>query len=127
VLGAFGADFLYDVYDGNRATNAALSKQAKALLDSEAVAAQQSPALKVLLELPKAKTEGCAALKKLLPRVTESADARSVPSLTRLTERRGCGFLGLRDCFACLRTDKGKDLAAAQKAAAERPAPRVGK
>jgi hypothetical protein len=32
----------------------------------------------------------------------------------------------LRDCFACLRSEKGKDLAAAQKAAAERPAPQVG-
>jgi eukaryotic-like serine/threonine-protein kinase len=127
VLGPFGADFLYDVYESNRATNAALSKQAKALLDSDAVVAQQSPALKVLLELPKTKTEGCGAVKKLLPRVTESADARSLPALTRLSERRGCGFLGLRDCFACLRTDKGKELAAAQKAAAERPAPSLGK
>ncbi|HEX2875341.1 MAG TPA: protein kinase [Polyangiaceae bacterium] len=126
LLGAGGADFLYDVYDTNRTTNAALSKQAKTLLDSEAVQAQQSPALKVALELPKAKTEGCNAVKKLLPRVQASGDARVASLLSRLSERRGCGFLGLRDCFACLRAANGKELAAAQKAAAERPAPKSG-
>jgi serine/threonine-protein kinase len=126
VLGAGGADFLYDVYDDNRSTNAALSKQAKALLDSSAVASHQSPALQVALELPKAKAEGCIAVKKLLPRVQQHGDVRSLSTLTKLADRRGCGFLGLRDCFACLRSDKGKDLAAAQKAAAERPAPQVG-
>jgi len=125
-LGAGGADFLYDVYDSNRTTNAPLSKQAKLLLDSDPVQAQQSPALKLALELPKAKTDGCNAVKKLLPRIEESGDIRLVPLLTRLGERRGCGFLGLRDCFACLRTANGKDLAAAQKAASERPAPKVG-
>ena len=125
-LGAGGADFLYDVYDGNRTSNATLSKQAKALLDSDAVAAQQSPALKVALELAKAKADGCGAVKKLLPRLQESGDMRSVPQLTRLSERRGCGFLGLRDCFACLRTANGKELTAAQKAASERPAPKTG-
>jgi len=125
-LGPAGADLLYDVYDSNRTTNAALSKQAKLLLDSDAVSRQQSPALRVALELTKAKTEGCAAIKKLLPRVQESGDVRSLPLLSRLTDRRGCGFLGLRDCFACLRTEKGKELAAAQKAAGERPAPKLG-
>ncbi len=126
VLGAGGADFLYDVYDSNRTTNATLSKQAKVLLDSDAVQAQQSPALKLAFELFKAKTDGCSAVKKLLPRIEESGDIRVVPALTRLGERRGCGFLGLRDCFACLRSANGKDLAAAQKAASARPAPKVG-
>jgi tRNA A-37 threonylcarbamoyl transferase component Bud32 len=123
-LGAGGADFLYDVYDSNRTTNAPLSKRAKLLLDSDAVATQQSEALKVALDLAKAKSEGCAAVKKLLPRVLASGDARSAPTLTRLADRRGCGFLGLRDCFGCLRA--GKDLANAQKAVAERPAPKLG-
>jgi eukaryotic-like serine/threonine-protein kinase len=126
VLGAGGADLLYDVYDGNRTSNATLSKQAKALLDSDAVQASQSSALKVALELPRAKIEGCMAVKKLLPRVLESGDARAVPLLTRLGEKRGCGFLGLRDCFACLRAANGKDLAAALKASAERPSPKPG-
>jgi len=127
VLGAGGADFLYDVYDDNRTSNAALSKQAKALLDSDAVQAHQSEALKVALELPEAKKDSCGAVKKLMPRVQESGDARVSASLTRLADRRGCGFLGLRDCFACLRTASGKDFAAAQKAVADRPAPNVGR
>jgi eukaryotic-like serine/threonine-protein kinase len=126
VLGAGGADLLYDVYDSNRTTKASLSKQAKALLDSDAVQASQSPPLKIALELPKAKAEGCTAVKKLLPRVLESGDGRVVPLLTRLGEKRGCGFLGLRDCFACLRTANGKELAAALKASAERPSPKAG-
>jgi eukaryotic-like serine/threonine-protein kinase len=126
VLGGGGADFLYDVYDDNRTSNAALSKQAKALLDSEPVQAHQSEALKVALELPEAKKDSCGAVKKLMPRVQESGDARVAPILTRLADRRGCGFLGLRDCFSCLRTASGKDFAAAQKAVADRPAPKVG-
>jgi eukaryotic-like serine/threonine-protein kinase len=125
-LGAPGADLLYELYDTNRTTNPTLSKQAKALLDSEAVVAVQSPALKLALELPKAKTEGCAAVKKLLPRIQQSGDARLVPTLTRMNDRRGCGFLGLRDCFACLRAKKGEELGAALKAASERPAPKNG-
>jgi serine/threonine-protein kinase len=123
-LGASGADLLYDVYDSKRSSDPALSKQAKALLDGEAVQQHASPALKVALELPKAKAEGCQAVKKLLPRVQESGDIRVAATLTRLADRRGCGFLGLRDCFPCLRA--GKDLATAQKAVSERPAPKVG-
>ena len=125
-LGAGGADLLYELWDSNKTTNAALSKQAKAALESEAVMKNASDALKVALELPKAKTEGCDAVKKLLPQVLENGDTRSVPTLTRLADRRGCGFLGLRDCFGCLRSAKGKDLADAKKAASERPAPKVG-
>jgi eukaryotic-like serine/threonine-protein kinase len=123
-LGAAGADFLYAVYDNNKTANAALSKHAKTLLDGEAVQKHASAALKVALDLPKAKTEGCAAVKKLLPRIQESGDARVLPTLARFADRRGCGFLGLKDCFSCLR--QGKDLANAQKAAAQRPAPSVG-
>jgi eukaryotic-like serine/threonine-protein kinase len=123
-LGPAGADLLYEIYDGKRTSDAALSKQAKALLDSDAVQGRASPALKIALELPKAKTDGCQAVKKLLPRIQESGDVRVAPLLSRLADRRGCGFLGLRDCFACLRS--GKDFANAQKAVAERPAPKVG-
>ncbi len=123
-LGARGADFLYDVWDDKQPANAALSKQAKALLDTETVQLHASAALKVALDLPKAKTEGCQAVKKLLPRVEESGDARVVPQLTRFGDRRGCGFLGLGDCFSCLR--RGKELSNAQKAASTRPAPQVG-
>jgi len=125
-LGAGGADLLYDLWESNKTVNSALSKQAKAVLESEAVAKSASAALRVALDLPKAKTEGCEAVKKLLPQVQESGDARVVPMLSRLSDTRGCGFLGLRDCFGCLRKAKGKELADAKKAASERPAPKVG-
>ena len=123
-LGPGGADFLYDVWNDNRVSNAPLSKQAKTALDSELVAQHASPALKVALELPRAKASGCQAVKKLSPSIQESGDARVVPALTKLQERRGCGFLGLGDCFDCLR--RGKDLANALKSVAQRPAPKVG-
>jgi serine/threonine-protein kinase len=123
-LGTGGADFLYGVWDDKQPASAALSKQAKALLDSESVQLHASAALKVALDLPKAKTEGCQAVKKLLPRIEESGDARVLPQLTRLGDRRGCGFLGLGDCFGCLR--RGKELSNAQKAVSARPAPQVG-
>jgi hypothetical protein len=117
---------LYDLWESNKASNAALSKLARAQLEGDAVRKNASEALKIALELPKAKTAGCKAVKALLPRIREHGDLRVVPTLTRLADRRGCGFLGLRDCFECLRSAKGKDLADAKKAASERPAPKVG-
>jgi serine/threonine-protein kinase len=124
LLGAAGADIVYRVWEDTKTRNPALAKQAKALLDSEPVYGHASAALKLVLDLNKAKAAGCSAVKKLLPRIAEAGDARAVPLLARMNERRGCGFLGLRDCYGCLRS--GKDLKAAQESAAARPAPSFG-
>ncbi|HEX3852512.1 MAG TPA: hypothetical protein VHW01_16200, partial [Polyangiaceae bacterium] len=100
---------------------AALAKQARALLDDDAERAKAAPPLKVLLELGKAQKEGCASVKKWLGRAATEGDARVVPALKRFDDRRGCGFLGLADCYGCLRA--GKDLANTADLAAARPAP----
>jgi serine/threonine-protein kinase len=122
-LGASGADILYDVWESSKAVpaRAALAKQARALLDDDAERAKAAPPLKVLLELGKAQKEGCASVKKWLGRAATEGDARVVPALKRFDDRRGCGFLGLADCYGCLRA--GKDLANTADLAAARPAP----
>jgi len=122
-LGANGVDLLYDVWDSSKAvpSRAPLSKAARGYLDDDAVRAKASPALKLLLELGKAQKEGCAGVKRWLGRAATEGDARVVPALKRFDDRRGCGFLGLNDCYSCLRA--GKELGAAASGAAARPAP----
>lgn len=122
-LGAAGVDLLYDVWDSSKAvpSRAATTKLARTYLDDDTVRAKGSPALKLLLELGKAQKEGCASVKRWLARAASDGDARVVPALKRFDDRRGCGFLGLSDCYYCLRS--GKDLGAAANGAATRPAP----
>jgi hypothetical protein len=118
---------VYDVWESAKsaANRAALAKQARAYLDDDAVRAKASPALKVLLELAKAQKEGCAGVKRWLARATSYGDARVVPALKRFEDRRGCGFLGLSDCYSCLRA--GKDLGTTASSAAARSAPNFGR
>jgi hypothetical protein len=122
-LGASGVDLTYDVWDSSKAvpSRAAISKLARAYLDDDAVRAKATPALRLLLELGKAQKEGCASVKRWLTRAASEGDARVLPALKRFDDRRGCGFLGLSDCYYCLRS--GKDLGAAANGAAARPAP----
>jgi len=122
-LGPEGADLLYDAWESSRGVpnKSIVAKRARALLDDEAVREKASPALKVLLELGKAQKEGCASVKRWLTRAAADGDMRLVPSLKRFDDRRGCGFLGLGDCYSCLRA--GKDLSATADSAGARPAP----
>lgn len=103
-LGASGADLVYDLWLSLRAdpaekptAGAVLSRLDRAPLNDAA-----SPALKVALGLNSAK--GCAAFKKIMPSAAEHADQRALGKLQPLTQRSGCGFLGLRDCYSCLRS-----------------------
>ena len=123
-LGSGGVDIVYDVWESSKAvpSRATLTKLARGYLDEDAVRAKASPALKVLLELGKAQKEGCASVKRWLARAASEGDARVVPVLKRFDDRRGCGFLGLGDCYSCLRA--GKDLGSTADSAAARPAPR---
>ena len=122
-LDSRGLDLVYDVWESSRnvPSRAALAKQARALLDDDALRARASPALKLLLELGKAQKEGCAAVKRWLARASTEGDSRVMPVLKRFEDRRGCGFLGLGDCYYCLRA--GKELAGTASSVAARPAP----
>jgi hypothetical protein len=116
-----GADLIYAVWEANRRdrTKADVTKLAKGYLESDALRAHASPALLIALDLHKA--QGCQQYKKLLPRAVEHADTRSLPQLKSLSATRGCGFLGLRDCYGCLRGNK--DFAVALANAQQRTAP----
>ena len=122
-LGAAGLDLIYDVWESSKAvpSRASLSKQARAYLDDDALRAKASPALKVLLELNKAQKEGCGSVKKWLARAASEGDARVLPALKRFDDHRGCGFLGLSDCYSCLRA--GKDVGTTADKVAAKPGP----
>jgi len=118
-LGAPGVDLLFDVWLATKEKTAA-TLGARKWLDSDAVRAAASPAAKLALELRE--TKGCSALRELLPRARASGDERSLAPLKRLQVKSGCGFLGLKDCYGCLRGEGA--LEQAQSAVSDRPAPR---
>ncbi|MET0793773.1 MAG: serine/threonine-protein kinase [Polyangiaceae bacterium] len=122
-LGASGLDLIYDVWESSKAvpSRAAVTKQARSYLDDDALRAKATPALKVLLEVNKAQKEGCGGVKKWLARAATEGDSRIVPALKRFEDRRGCGFLGLSDCYYCLRASK--DLGTTADKVAAKPGP----
>lgn len=114
-----GPDLLYEVWT-NRAMPTGSAELAHALLYSRDVRPGASPALAVALELRGA--EGCEAVQAALPKTQSEGDARALPSLIKLTSRRGCGAKKRDDCYACLRSQT-KQIIASTKAAKERRAP----
>ncbi len=119
-LGPRGADLIFDVWASTKSKEH--KKLAWELLAKGKAGKEASPALAVAIDLVKAKT--CGEYKAVLPRAAAHADARSEKRLAALTHRRGCGFLGLGDCFECLR--RTSELSDALKSAKARPAPVVG-
>ncbi len=117
-LGSAGVDIIYEVATSSRVRRP-LAQHAKELLERDAVKSKASDALKVALELRK--THKCKDVKELLSRVQKEGDRRCLGKLKRLKSHRGCGFLGLGDCYGCLR--KGSELSDATKAVEGRPGP----
>jgi hypothetical protein len=118
-LGKPGADLLFDVWFSTVGKTAA-TRAAKEWLDSEAV--RKNAAASLLLALQIREIKGCSAIADLLPRLTKDGDERSLGTLKRLQGDSGCGFLGLEDCYPCLRKGTGLDDAIA--AVSARPAPK---
>ena len=81
-------------------------RAAKSLTKAD-VRANASESTSVMLDLKSAKK--CEDKRELLDRVKESGDARLLPSLKAMKSPRGCGFMGMRDCFSCLRKDTSLD------------------
>lgn len=120
-FGATGPDLLYDVWTDDAAAHRAAADEARALLENASVRAKATPALAILLKLRDA--DSCGEAKDLLPEANRNADSRAVPVLRRFKPHRGCGFLGLGSCNACLSGVTAlKDAIAA---AASRPAPEL--
>jgi hypothetical protein len=101
-LGASGVDLLFDVWISKQ-EKTPTTRAARKWLDTETVRAQGSPAAKMALTVRE--TKGCSALRELLPKARTEGDERSLGTLKRLTAKSGCGFLGLEDCYSCLRSD----------------------
>ncbi len=120
-LGSRGADLVFAVWSEAAAGRAprADAKRAKKLIDQPGLRKLASPALTATLAL--VDSRGCGDFKRALPKLISDGDDRASSLLRRLSHDQGCGFLGLSDCYSCLRGSKA--LPDAIAAAKSRPAP----
>ncbi len=104
-LGAHGADLIYDVYLDHlgEAGMTPVVARAMNLAKSGALDEQATPELKVALALQHARL--CGEYRSIIPDAALHADDRSLAKLRALTARRGCGPMGNKDCFLCLRKE----------------------
>jgi eukaryotic-like serine/threonine-protein kinase len=108
-LGARGVDLLLELTaksarsSPRHAFAAATQKRLADSLASPDVRAHASSSAAVVLELKDAKR--CEAKKAALAHATSNGDERSLAYLKPLVARSGCGFLGVADCWSCLRRD----------------------
>lgn len=122
--GALSADLLYEMWTGSVARTSA-TELARSLVFSKEVRAKASPELAVALDLRIAET--CEQNQKLLPRVEDKGDRRSLPLLAKLARRFGCGANKRQDCYQCLRDDKALDDAMTAVKKRREPRPFSGK
>lgn len=98
-LGEAGVELLYDLTV--KQTGARWKPRLNQSLTKADVLAKATPALRVAIDLRAARR--CETKRELLRRAQKEGDRRSLVQLRSLTERRGCGFLNLQDCWPCLR------------------------
>jgi serine/threonine-protein kinase len=101
-LGASGADMLYEMAYGSSPSSSLASHAKKSLTHGE-VTRSATPALQVALDLRAAKD--CESKKELLTKAGTVGDARSLAIVESYAKRGGCGFLGMSDCYGCMRKD----------------------
>jgi len=109
-LGAKGPDLLYDLSTTKGLSSRALARVKQTLVKPE-VKARMTPTLALVVEFRAASS--CEAKKALLGRAKEQGDARLLASLRTLQVPKGCGFLGLGDCWSCMRRDNALGAAIA--------------
>jgi eukaryotic-like serine/threonine-protein kinase len=101
-LGSKGPDLLFDLSTTRGLAPRALARVKQTLVKPD-VKARMSPALLLIVDFRAA--TGCEAKRALLSRAKEQGDARLLSSLRSLQAPKGCGFLGLGDCWSCMRRD----------------------
>ena len=103
-MGTRGVDILYDIaYGASGHMYQAAAARARHSLVMDDVRSHGSAALTVLLDVREAKT--CDAKHALLDRARDRGDARLLFFLQQYQTTRGCGFLGVADCYSCMRRD----------------------
>jgi serine/threonine-protein kinase len=101
-LGSKGPDLLYELSTSKGLSSRAAGRVKQTLVKPD-VKARMSPALGLVMEFRGASS--CEAKRSLLGRAKEQGDARLLASLRTLQVAKGCGFLGLGDCWPCMRRD----------------------
>ena len=119
--GTVGADLIFAVLEatGSERHSKLDRRLAKTLLDAARSKGRVSAALRVAIRLDAARS--CGEYKSLIPEALVEGDQRSSRFLRKLTYERGCGLLGLMDCYPCLRG--GRALAQVIEATKARPSP----
>jgi eukaryotic-like serine/threonine-protein kinase len=101
-LGARGVDGLIELSTSKSTSPAVRTRATKSLAKTD-VRANASAASGVIIDLKTAKD--CPAKRDVLDRVKDNGDERILPTLKAMKNPRGCGFMGMRDCYGCLRRD----------------------
>jgi serine/threonine protein kinase len=104
-MGTRGIDIVYDIaYGASGRQYPQAAARAHHVIDLPEVRGRAAPALSVLLDFRDAKT--CEAKRALLDRARTQGDARMIAVLQPYEAARGCGFLGVSDCYPCMHKDK---------------------
>ena len=109
-MGPAGVDLLIDLSGRAGLAPATKTRLGQALADPDA-RAHASAAAAVYLDLRA--TKKCDERRALLDRAAKDGDARALPALEAMQRKSGCGFLGLSDCWGCMRKDAALDDAVA--------------
>jgi hypothetical protein len=110
-LGAPGIDELYEIAYEQWAVAGypgASARARKALTRTE-VRSKGTPAVQIALDLRS--TSACGKLHDLLARAADVGDIKTLAILRAYLPTRGCGFLGARDCWPCMRKDNALGVA----------------
>ncbi|HSQ66228.1 MAG TPA: serine/threonine-protein kinase [Polyangiaceae bacterium] len=105
-MGPPGTDILYDLAYGTSSAGPVVQRARRSLARIE-VQKHASPALQITLDLRSARD--CGDKRALLDQAATTGDARTLAVLESYQTRGGCGFLGTRDCYGCLRKDNALD------------------
>ena len=102
-LGAAGVDGLVEL-STNKAIPATPRLRATRSLARPEIRAKASAAANLMLDLKGATT--CTVRKDWVGRAKDVGDGRALVTLRAMRQTHGCGFLGTRDCWSCLRRDE---------------------
>jgi serine/threonine protein kinase len=102
-MGSEGAEIIYDI-SVKAGVKPRIRTQANQFLLSESVRGVASPALLLLIDLTRARSQDCGAVQAVVERAALIGDHRAIERLRELEAKTGCGPRENEDCYPCLRT-----------------------